>query len=107
MAQQAALDSRAPAAVPDVPGRLGRTFSVERLIIGAVVIVAVLLVAYPVLFLIQASLNGGRPDARPIVAYGLSNYLNIFNRVDWLLNTLYVSSFGTVLAVFFGLVLAW
>jgi iron(III) transport system permease protein len=107
MAQQAALGSRAPATVPDSPGRLGRGFSAERLIIGAVVIVAVLLVAYPVLFLIQVSLNVGRPDARPVVDYGLSNYLGIFNRIDWLFNTLYVSSVGTVLAVLFGLVLAW
>jgi iron(III) transport system permease protein len=108
MAQQAtALDTGAPATLAAAPGRFGRALSVDRLIIGAVVTVAVLLVAYPVGFLIQASLNVGRPDARPIVAYGLSNYLGIFNRVDWLFNTLYVSFFGTILAVLFGLVLAW
>jgi iron(III) transport system permease protein len=107
MAQQAALDTRATATAPDAPGRRGSGFSMERLIIGAVVIVSVLLVTYPVFFLIQASLNVGRPDARPIAEYGLTNYLNIFNRIDWLFNTLYVSFFGTILAVTFGLVLAW
>src|SRR5215203_5025722 len=100
MAQQArALDGRLPTTTRQTPSRLRSMLSVERLIIGAVVIVAVLLVAYPVLFLLQASLNVGRPDARPIVAYGLSNYLGIFNRIDWLFNTLYVSFFGTILAV--------
>ena len=107
MAQQAALDSRAPISAPVAPSTSGRRVSAERLIMGAVVIVAVLLVAYPVMFLLQASLNVGRPDARPIVDYGLTNYLGIFNRVDWLFNTLYVSFFGTILAVTFGLVLAW
>src|ERR671933_2378889 len=109
MAQQAgALGGRAAAATAQpTPGRLARTFSVERLVIGAVVLLAVLLIAYPVLFLVQVSLNVGRPDARPITDYGLSNYVGIFNRLDWLGNTLYVSCLGTILAVFFGLVLAW
>ena len=107
MAQQARALGGAPTTRPVALGRLAGTFSVERLIIGAVVVLTVLLVAYPVLFLIQVSLNVGRPDARPIVDYGLNNYLGIFNRIDWLLNTLYVSFLGTVVAVFFGLVLAW
>src|SRR5919198_4244873 len=104
MAQQVgALDGRArPTTVRRTPGRLSGALSAERLIIGAVVILAVLQVAYPVLFLIQVSLNVGRPDARPITDYGLTNYLGIFNRIDWLANTLYVSCLGTILAVFFG-----
>ena len=87
--------------------RLGGSISAERAIIGVVVVIALLLVTYPLLFLIQVSLNVGRPDARPIVQYGLTNYLGIFNRLEWLGNTLYVSILGTVLAVFFGVVLAW
>src|SRR5436190_22520840 len=98
MAQQAGtLGGRAAPSTGTIgssPGRLGRAFSAERLIIGSIVVLSVLLVTYPLLFLIQASLNVGRPDARPVTDYGLSNYLGILNRLEWLGNTLYVSFLG-------------
>ncbi|MFN8525282.1 MAG: iron ABC transporter permease [Chloroflexota bacterium] len=95
-----------PAAVPTLPIRAG-TARVERGVLVAVVLIALMLVAYPMLFLFQVSLNVGRPDARPIVDYGVANYAKIFDRLEWLGNTLYIAVVGTAAAVLFGLILAW
>lgn len=97
-------DVAAPLAVPRP---WSERLPTERIVVGLVLVVAVFLVAYPVFFLVQVSLNVGRPDARPIAEYGLGNFTAIFNRLDWLGNTLLVSVLGSVLAVFFGLMLAW
>ena len=42
-----------------------------------VALVAGLLVLYPVVFLLQAALNTGDPEARPPTAYGFDNFAGL------------------------------
>lgn len=78
-------------------------------IITAVVLVAVgFLVILPMVFLVEESLNVGDPMAFPPQAYGIANYIAIFDediRVLW--NTLIIAVMATVMAVVIGFVLAW
>ena len=65
------------------------------------------LVLYPVLFLIQESFNTGDPIVFPAEQYGLENYLDLVNELGVIRNTAAVAGLATVMAVFFGFVLAW
>ncbi len=80
---------------------------VERILLGVVVLAAVLLVTYPVFFLLQLALNVGKPDAHPVTAYGLANFATAVNHLDWIGNTLLVAVIGTIGALGLGLALAW
>src|SRR4030067_828271 len=79
----------------------------EYALMGIVGLVTVALVSYPVVFLVQASLNAGNPQDKPIKVWGLNNYAGILQHLDWLWNSIAVSAAGTIGAVGFGLVLAW
>jgi iron(III) transport system permease protein len=70
-------------------------------------ILAGLLVMYPVGFLIEESLNVGDPQQFPATEFGLDNFIAIAD--DWhvILNTAEVTVIATVLAVLFGFTLAW
>lgn len=77
-------------------------------ITGAVVaLVAGLFVLYPVVFLLQAALNTGDPEARPPTAYGLDNFAGLLAYPQIILNTLTVSFAATVMALVLGFVMAW
>src|SRR3989304_1539443 len=79
----------------------------EYALMGVVGLLTVGLVSYPVVFLVQVSLNAGNPQDKPIKVWGVNNYAGIFDHLDWLWNSITVSAVGTVGAVIFGLVLAW
>lgn len=66
-----------------------------------------LMVAYPVFFLVVESLNTGEAGVFPPESYGFTNFVDMIEdgRVLW--NTAYVALLSTVMAVLFGLVLAW
>jgi iron(III) transport system permease protein len=65
------------------------------------------LVLYPVLFLIEESLNTGDPIVFPAQRFGFFNYLDLAHDLDVMRNTVLVAGLATALAVGFGFVLAW
>jgi iron(III) transport system permease protein len=65
------------------------------------------LVLYPLAFLIVESVNVGDPQIFPPEEYGLANYVNLYDDVKVITNTLLVACISTVLAVVFGFVQAW
>jgi len=68
---------------------------------------AVLVVFYPIFYLIQASLSVGDPQARPPEAYGLANFVDLTRYAQIFWNTILVSVVATVLAILLGFVLGW
>src|SRR5262249_58449816 len=52
---------------------------------------AVLVVFYPIFYLIQASLSVGDPQARPPEAYGLANFVDLTRYAQIFLDTIPVS----------------
>ncbi|MBN9486607.1 MAG: iron ABC transporter permease [Alphaproteobacteria bacterium] len=78
-------------------------------IITLVVVLGVgFLVILPLVFLVEESLNTGDPMSFPPQAYGIANYLAIFDediRVLW--NTLFIAVMATVMAILIGFALAW
>src|SRR3954449_8271355 len=72
-----------------------------------VALVAGLFVLYPVVFLLQAALNVGDPEARPPTSYGFDNFAGLLAYPQIILNTLTVSFAATVMALVFGFLMAW
>ena len=68
---------------------------------------AVLVVFYPIFYLIQASLSVGDPQARPPEAYGLANFVDLTRYAQIFWNTILVSVVATVFAILLGFVLGW
>src|SRR3989454_5708212 len=68
---------------------------------------AAVLVLYPIVFLIQASLSVGDPQARPPEAYGLGNFADLPRYGHIFGNTLVVAVVATALAIVFGFVMGW
>ncbi len=70
-------------------------------------LLAGLLVLYPVGFLIEESLNVGDPQQFPATEFGFDNFIAIAD--DWrvIANTAEVTVIATLLAVLFGFTLAW
>ena len=69
--------------------------------------VAAILVLYPIVYLIQASLSVGDPQARPPEAYGLDNFRGLDRYAHIFGNTLLVAGAATVLAIVFGFAMGW
>jgi len=67
----------------------------------------VLVVSYPIFYLIQASLSVGDPQARPPEAYGLANFVDLTRYAQIFWNTILVSVVATVFAILLGFVLGW
>ena len=68
---------------------------------------AAVLVLYPIVFLLQASLSVGDPQARPPEAYGLDNFTGLGRYAHIFGNTLLVAAIATVFAVLFGFTMGW
>ena len=85
----------------------GRVATVQGVTTVVVLLGCGALVLYPVLFLIQESFNTGDPIVFPAEQYGLENYLDLVNELGVIRNTALVAGLATVMAVFFGFVLAW
>ncbi len=68
---------------------------------------AAVLVFYPIVYLVQASLSVGDPQARPPEAYGLDNYqgLGRYAHIFW--NTVLVAVVATVFAIILGFAMGW
>jgi iron(III) transport system permease protein len=86
---------------------ISRWRSPQALVGALVAIAAGLLVLYPVVFLLQAALNTGDPEARPPTQYGLDNFAGLIAYPQILLNTLTVSFTATALALVLGFLMAW
>ena len=68
---------------------------------------AAILVLYPIVFLLQASLSVGDPQARPPEAYGLDNFADLPRYGHIFANTVSVAVTATVMAVVLGFVMGW
>src|SRR5882724_13648865 len=91
-----------------VTTRLSSGWRTPQALIGAVVVLgAGLLVLYPVVYLLQAALNTGDPQARPPTSYGFDNFAGLLAYPQIILNTLTVSLAATVMALILGFVMAW
>ena len=78
--------------------------AVVSLVVGGA---AVLVVFYPIVYLIQASLSVGDPQARPPEAYGLANFVDLARYAHIFWNTIVVSVVATALAIVLGFALGW
>ncbi len=78
-------------------------------IITVVILLAVgFLVILPLVFLVEESLNTGDPMLFPPEAYGIKNYLAIFDEdINVLINTVVIAVMATVMAILIGFTLAW
>jgi iron(III) transport system permease protein len=87
--------------------RLKGEFSVQQVTAYAALLVVVLLVAYPMLYLIEVALRVSQPDEP--VRYGLGNFALVFSsrNLDTLLNTIYLAVISTVIAIPCGFLAAW
>ncbi len=68
---------------------------------------AAVLVFYPIVYLLQASLSVGDPQARPPEAYGLDNYLGLARYAHIFWNTVLVAVVATVFAIILGFAMGW
>jgi iron(III) transport system permease protein len=78
--------------------------SLVSLIVGGA---AAVLVFYPIVYLIQASLSVGDPQARPPEAYGLDNYAGLGRYAHIFWNTVLVAVVATVFAIILGFAMGW
>jgi len=62
---------------------------------------------YPLLLLVANAFNVGDPQALPPTKFGIANFVELLDHLDWIANTLLVSISATILAMAIGIVLAW
>jgi iron(III) transport system permease protein len=100
------IATRVPAAAGVLGPGIDRRWT-RYLVVPLILCTVGLMVAYPVFFLVVESLNTGEAGVFPPEAYGFANFRDMIEdgRVLW--NTAYVAGLATVMAVLFGLVLAW
>ena len=80
----------------------------QAIVTVVVLLVVGFLVVLPLVFLVEESLNVGDPMAFPPQAYGIRNYLAIFDEdINVLWNTLIIAVMATVMAILIGFTLAW
>jgi iron(III) transport system permease protein len=80
----------------------------QAIVTVIVLLVVGFLVILPLVFLVEESLNTGDPMAFPPQAYGIKNYLAIFDEdINVLWNTLIIAVMATVMAILIGFTLAW
>ena len=91
----------------DSPARARRFRPGPRLVSVLVGGAAAILVLYPIVFLLQASLSVGDPQARPPEAYGLDNFADLPRYGHIFANTVSVAVTATVMAVVLGFVMGW
>ena len=86
----------------------GPRFNWQPAISAAVVVVVAFLVLLPIVFLVEESLNVGDALTFPPEAYGISNYIEMFQEdLDILTNTVSIAVMATVMAIVIGFTLAW
>ena len=82
--------------------RLGRF-----LVVPGILATIGLLVIYPVFFLVTELFNVGDSGTFPPEEFGVGNYQDMVSDTQVLWNTAFVAGLATVMAVGFGLLLAW
>jgi iron(III) transport system permease protein len=94
------------ASVPRPLGRPARNW--QPAVTAAVVLVVSLLVLLPLVFLVEESLNVGDALTFPPEAYGISNYIEMFQEdLGILTNTVSIAVMATIMAILIGFTLAW
>src|SRR5215475_1868137 len=96
--------------IPDSLGfrwRARSTTAVEVLASAIVAMACVALIVYPLFFLVAESINVGDPETFPPTSIGFDNFIDLSLGLTVLLNTAYVATAATVMAVAAGFVLAW
>ncbi len=80
----------------------------QAIITVAILLLVGFLVILPLVFLVEESLNIGDPMSFPPEAYGIRNYLAIFDEdINVLFNTVIIAVMATVMAILIGFTLAW
>jgi iron(III) transport system permease protein len=94
------------ASVPRSLGRPARNW--QPAVTAAVVLVVSVLVLLPLVFLVEESLNVGDALTFPPEAYGISNYIEMFQEdLGILTNTVSIAVMATIMAILIGFTLAW
>src|SRR5215212_8516955 len=62
---------------------------------------------YPCFLLVTSAFNVGDPQALPAVEYGIGNFIELGDHLDWIGNTLLIATGGTILGMAIGVGLAW
>jgi iron(III) transport system permease protein len=62
---------------------------------------------YPLFLLVTSAFNVGDPQALPAREYGIGNFVELLDHLDWIVNTLYIAVGGTALGMVIGVALAW
>lgn len=62
---------------------------------------------YPCFLLVTSAFNVGDPQALPAVEYGIANFIELTDHLDWIGNTLLIATGGTILGMAIGVGLAW
>lgn len=62
---------------------------------------------YPLFLLVTSALNTGDPQALPAVEYGLDNFVELGDHLDWIGNTLLIATGGTIIGMAMATGLAW
>lgn len=87
---------------------LGRTLSFNvRPEVWIPIVLLIGALGYPLLLLVTSAFNVGDPQALPAVEYGIGNFVELLDHLDWIWNTLIVAGGGTALGITIGVALAW
>lgn len=90
------------------PDRRGPDRKLGRFMVVPGILLSIgLLVAYPVFFLVVESFNLGDSGVFPPTDIGIGNYIGMIEDAKVLWNTAFVAGISTIMAVGFGLLLAW
>jgi len=61
----------------------------------------------PLLMLVSSAFNVGDPQQFPVREFGVDNFIEVLDHLDWIENTLIISSCGTLLAIAIAIVISW
>jgi iron(III) transport system permease protein len=61
----------------------------------------------PLAMLVTTAFNVGDPQTFPAREFGLENFSEILDHLDWIKNTLIISTCGTMLAILIAIVISW
>jgi iron(III) transport system permease protein len=61
----------------------------------------------PLLMLVSTAFNVGDPQQFPAREFGIENFAEVLDHLDWIENTLIISTFGTMLAITIAIAMSW
>ncbi len=92
------------AAINVRPKRAARSWS-PSVLVPLAILSAFLCV--PLLMLISTAFNVGDPQIFPAREFGIDNFSEVLDHLDWIRNTLTISALGTILAILIAIVISW